>query len=72
MPTSYVVRFSERRPNGRVKPLIVREVGPAGAADVWRWVADMLKGSTDDVLQRVTEVKVAPKETASPEEVRHE
>lgn len=70
MATSYTVRFSERRPNGRLKPLIVQKVGPATTPDVWRWVAEMLKGSTPDVLERIQEIKVAPEEATAPEEVK--
>jgi hypothetical protein len=70
MPTSYTVRFSERRPNGRLKPLIVQKVGPAPVADIWRWVADMLRGATPDVLERVQEIKVAPDEAPATEEAR--
>lgn len=70
MPTTYNVRFSERRPNGRMKPLIVQKVGPAPVAEVWRWVAEMIKGSTPDVLDRLTEVKVSSEEITGAEEVK--
>ena len=60
MPTSYTVRFTERRPSGRTKPLIVQKIGPASLPQVWAWVADMLRGSTPDVLERVTAVQVSP------------
>lgn len=56
----YRVRFTERRPNGRTRAMIDQKVGPAPLAEVWRWVADMLKGSTPEALERCVEVKVTP------------
>lgn len=72
MPTAYTVRFTERRPSGRTKPLIVQKVGPASLPQVWAWVADLLRGSTPDVLERITEIKVSPAEIAAPEGAPHE
>lgn len=70
MPTSYTVRFTERRPSGRTKPLIVQKVGPASLPQVWGWVADMLKASTPDVLERITAVQIAPATEPVTEEVK--
>lgn len=72
MPMSggYLVRFNERRPNGRTRALIVQRIGAAPLAEVWRWVADMLKGSTPDVLERIIEVKVVPEGVTASEEVK--
>ncbi len=64
----YVVRFNERRPNGRTRPMKVQKVGPAPLADVWRWVGDMLKGSTPDVLERLNDVKVTAEPAPAPTE----
>ena len=58
MSGGYLVRFNERRPNGRTRAMKVQRIGPAPIAEVWRWVADMLKGSTPEVLGRLVEVKV--------------
>lgn len=70
--SGYLVRFNERRPNGRTKALKVQRIGPAPQGDVWRWVADMLKGSTDDVLARLVEVKVIAETVREGEGVSHE
>jgi len=58
--STFLVKFNERRPNGRTKPLKVQRIGPAPVAEVWRWVGDMLKGSTPEVLARLVEVKIIP------------
>lgn len=62
---TYQVRFIERRPNGRTKPMKVQRVGPVeSVAQVWAWVATILSGSTPDVLSRLHKVEVAPEATA--------
>lgn len=58
--SGYLVKFNERRPNGRTRAMKVQRIGPAPIAEVWRWVGDMLKGSTPEVLARLIEVKVSP------------
>ena len=65
------MRFTERRPGGRARPMKVQRIGPAPAADVWRWVADMLKGSTPDVLDRLEDIKVmaVPEPSTAPKGV---
>lgn len=57
----YNVQFTERRPNGRSKPMKVQRVGPLDSpAQAWEWVSVLLKGSTPEVLARLVTVKVEP------------
>lgn len=58
--SAYLVRFNERRPNGRTRAMKVQRVGPVEhVGQVWEWVAGILKGSTPEVLARLHEVKVS-------------
>ena len=69
----YLVKFTERRSNGRTSAMKVQRIGSAPKAEVWRWVGDMLKGSTPEVLERLIEVKVASETVIQAKEpVTHE
>lgn len=66
--TGYLIRFIERRPNGRTRAMVTQRVVGVSGPDAWRWAADMIKGSTPEALDRLVEVKVAaePPEEAKP------